>query len=166
MGLAKQRLVVSARVGTLYTVSVVPLLFVPGLLRFIGGLLLGAVFIRFIARGLNDRDAPISTNSSAIPPADSCRLSIGFRIFRAAFITAAVWCTSILGVAWHVYVPYKWRPGTVFAVGVQPAVLLVSFCLFCIGAVWCSSSVPARDSDVVKACVYLAFTDMIVAFAL
>jgi hypothetical protein len=151
--------------GAINAVPMVPLLFVRGPIRIAAGAAASALFIRFIVRGLNHRDAPIArpTAQSSGSPADSTRFSIGFGIFRAAFVTAAVWCTSVLATALYVRVPGKGRPGTFFSDDVAPTILAGSFCLFFVGAIWCSSSVQARDSDVIKSCVYLAFVDMIVA---
>ncbi len=151
--------------GAIYAVPMLPLLFIPGTVRIIAGVVAGAAFIRFIVRGLNHRDAPIANSTTPRPgsPTDSARLSIHFRICRAAFVTAAVWCTATLASALYVRVPGKGRPGTFFSDDVAPTVLAVSFCLFFVGAIWCSSSVRARHSDAVKSCVYLAFTDMVLA---
>src|SRR5438067_1501329 len=86
-----------------------------------------------------------------------------FRICRAAFVAAALWCSATLAAALYVRVPGKGLPGTLFSDDVAPTVLAASFCLFCIGALWCSTCDRARNSHAVKLCVYLVFADMILA---
>jgi hypothetical protein len=100
------------------------------------------------------------------PIADSTRRTLKsglFRAFRAAYITAVIWCAGTLMTAWYVWTPGKGRPGSYFARDTFPTVLALSVCLFIVGALWSMISRQARESRSVKWSVVGAFAIMILA---
>lgn len=86
-----------------------------------------------------------------------------YRVFRAGYITGVAWCAVMLIVAYYVWTPGKWRPGSIFTHDVAPRVLELSFSLFWIGAAWSLSSKQARDSISIKWSVCVAFAAFVLA---
>ena len=90
--------------------------------------------------------------------------SVLFQAFRAAYITAVLWSSSMLFIVLVVNRPGKGRyPGTIFSRDVFPTVSSLVFWLFFVGATSVALSKQAADSTAIRWCTYISFAATIFA---
>src|SRR5579863_901524 len=87
-----------------------------------------------------------------------------YRMYRVAYLTAVLWCCSMLIVMLVVNRSGKGRyPGTVFSRDVFPIAAYLVSLLFFVGAGSVEISKQAAESTAIRWCIYISFAATVFA---